>query len=189
MPPPRSALALALSLALSIALALALAGSSGGNTPSPATCAVASAFVGLAREGVGFVMGMAVSPAGVVFMSNTAAHQVVLAAPPSYTVQAFAGARNERGNVLGVGTNARFDFPFGLVFGPGASPILYVIDGANAAIKAIAPGGAVTLVCGSGESGGGGSGGGGIQADGDCLETAIFSKRMYGLAFDLNRNI
>jgi sugar lactone lactonase YvrE len=92
-----------------------------------------------------FPEGIAVDPDGNVFVTDDG-NSAVRKITPAGVVTTFAGVIGSPGNSDGVGSAARFNFPFGLVMD--ASRNLYVADTASHTIRKITPAGAVTTLGG-----------------------------------------
>jgi predicted outer membrane repeat protein len=100
---------------------------------------------------------LAVGPDNNLYVADTFNHRICKITRPVtpgglWTVSSLAGsALGEAGSANGNGTNARFNFPYGLdVDGSGN---VYVADSGNHRIRKITPGGTVTLYAGSGTAG------------------------------------
>lgn len=113
--------------------------------------------------------GLALAPDGTLYVADGGGNRIRRVAPDG-TTSTFAGS-GVRGRDDGPATEARFDRPGGLAFGPNGT--LYVADSGNDLIRAIAPDGSVTTVAGSGEEG---------RVDGRAVDAAFNSPR--GIAVD-----
>jgi hypothetical protein len=92
-----------------------------------------------------FPEGIAVDPDGNIFVADDA-DSTVRKITPDGVVTTFVGGVNKTGFTDGVGTDARFNFPFGLAID--ANRNLYVADTANQIIRKVTPGGSVTTLGG-----------------------------------------
>ena len=93
--------------------------------------------------------GLAVDDKGSVYVADRSNHAIRKISPDGQ-VTTFAGT-NASGYVDGVGTVARFNFPWGVIVGPDSH--LYVSDGENQRIRRIAPDGTVVTIAGNGNYG------------------------------------
>jgi sugar lactone lactonase YvrE len=93
--------------------------------------------------------GVAVDPSGNAYIVDTA-NSTVRKMTPDRTITTFAGAPGGFGAVNGVGTEARFHYPFGIAID--AAGTLYVADSANTSIRKIAPDGSVSTLAGAPET-------------------------------------
>ena len=93
--------------------------------------------------------GIAIDPAGNIFVSDTGNHtlRMITAAGVVTTLSGMAG---QSGFTNGIGTNARFNSPLGLVVATNGT--IYVADCGNHVIRAISTAGAVTTLAGSPET-------------------------------------
>jgi sugar lactone lactonase YvrE len=93
-----------------------------------------------------------ISPRGIVFDSqgnlyvSDIATNLINKITPSGKVSVFAGTANVPGSLDGLGTNAMFNFPYGLAIDPEDN--IYVADTNNHVIRKITPAGMVTTVVG-----------------------------------------
>lgn len=88
----------------------------------------------------------AVDAAGNIYVADANNH-VIRKVTPDGRLTTFAGTMGVSGSTNGVGSNAKFNAPGGLV--ADSSGNLYVADTSNHLIRKISPGGAVTTVAGS----------------------------------------
>ena len=92
--------------------------------------------------------GVAVNSSGHVFVADTVNSAIRVIAPGGIVTMLAGGTR---GFADGIGTSAKFQFPYGLAVH--SSGYVYVADTFNHAIRVIAPGGIVTTLAGNGTSG------------------------------------
>ena len=92
--------------------------------------------------------GITVDTGGTVFIADTSNHKIRKISPEG-VVSTLAGG--DAGFADGNGTDAQFNFPFGLTVD--ASGTLYVADSGNNRIRQITPEGNVTTLAGNGTSG------------------------------------
>ena len=90
-------------------------------------------------------LGVAVSPSGVVIVADYANHRI-RAISAARVVTTIAGGTSS-GSTNGVGTNARFYFPTGVVVD--AAGVIYVAEASNNLIRMISPSLVVTTLAGS----------------------------------------
>lgn len=86
-------------------------------------------------------VGVAVDRVGNVFVSDGHAIRKIA---PTREVTTFVGARNQAGNLDGLGSAARFNEPHGIVID--SQDTLFVVDSGTYAIRKITPGGLVTTL-------------------------------------------
>ena len=92
-----------------------------------------------------FPFGVAVDGAGNIYVSD-AISSIIRQVSLTGVVTTIAGKPIQYGGVDGVGTSARFDYPYGVaVDGQGN---IYVADSSNDTIRRVAPGGIVTTLAG-----------------------------------------
>jgi sugar lactone lactonase YvrE len=101
--------------------------------------------------------GIAVDLTGNLFVSDTGNHTVRMITAAG-VVTTIAGLPGQSGFTNGVGTNARFNSPLGVVVAPDGT--IYVADCGNHLVRAISPGRAVTTLAGSSETWGSDDGAG-----------------------------
>ena len=120
--------------------------------------------------------GIAIDLAGNLFVSDTGNHTIreITAAGVVTTIAGMAG---QSGFTNGIGTNARFNSPLGMVVATNGT--IYVADCGNHLIRAISPDGAVTALAGNPETWGSNDGAG---------SSARFSGPV-GLALDNQGNL
>lgn len=90
--------------------------------------------------------GIAMDLAGNVFVSDTGNHTIRMITGAG-VVTTIAGVAGQSGFTNGIGTNARFNSPLGMVVATNGT--IYVADCGNHVIRAISPGVAVTTLAGS----------------------------------------
>jgi len=93
-------------------------------------------------------IGIAVDSAGNLYVADTDNHRIRKILPDG-TVSTLAGG--VKGRTDGVGTDARFDTPYGVAVD--SAGVLYVADSENSQIRKILPDGTVSTLAGSGEDG------------------------------------
>ena len=93
-----------------------------------------------------FLHGLAISPGGDIFVSETFSH-TIRRVTPAGDVTTFAGSAGNSGSADGTGSAARFRSPRGLAFD--AAGNLYVNDSENFTVRRITPAGVVTTVAGT----------------------------------------
>jgi sugar lactone lactonase YvrE len=91
------------------------------------------------------VYGLAVDPAGIVYVSDST-NGTIRKISPEGNVTTLAGSRGQYGAVDGMGSAARFDAPHGIAL-DGAGNV-YVADWFNHTIRKITPAGMVSTVAG-----------------------------------------
>jgi sugar lactone lactonase YvrE len=92
--------------------------------------------------------GIAIDKSDNLYVADAGSHTIRKITPEG-VVTTVAGAAGQKGYVDGTGTQARFNFPWGIAIdGNGA---LYVTDSANHRIRKITPEGIVSTLAGSGE--------------------------------------
>jgi hypothetical protein len=95
--------------------------------------------------------GLALDFAGNIYVSDNADHTIRKLSPAGM-VSTLAGRPGQPGSADGVGTNASFNNPSGIVFAPNG--VLYLTDTGNNTIRAVTTNGVVTTLAGTpGESG------------------------------------
>ncbi len=102
-------------------------------------------------------VGLAVASDGTVFLASGGGvsqtpniyyrFSAVVKVSPAGVTEVFSGNINERGNVDGSATNARFQYPAAIAVGPDG--VSYVADRDNDEIRRVAADGSVTTVAGS----------------------------------------
>ena len=102
--------------------------------------------------------GIAIDLAGNLFVSDTGNHTIRMITSAG-VVTTIAGMAGQSGFTNGIGTNARFNSPLGMVVA--ANGTIYVADSGNHLIRSISSGGAVTTLAGSPETWGSDEGAGG----------------------------
>ncbi|MBI3417814.1 MAG: VCBS repeat-containing protein [Verrucomicrobia bacterium] len=90
--------------------------------------------------------GVAVDAAGTVFVGDYYNHAIRMITAAG-TVSTLAGLAGTSGSADGVGSSARFNYPFGIALD--ASGNLFVSDDSNDTIRMVTPGGQVTTVGGT----------------------------------------
>ena len=90
--------------------------------------------------------GVAVDGAGNVYVADER-NSTIRKITPGGTVTTLAGSAMQYGSVDGIGSAARFRFPFGVAVDSAAN--VYVADSSNHTIRKITPGGTVTTLAGS----------------------------------------
>jgi sugar lactone lactonase YvrE len=94
--------------------------------------------------------GLAMDSAGVLWVADTG-NNTIRKVTLDGVVSTVAGVPGVPGKADGVGTQARFDGPWGLAFDNAGN--LYVADSGNHLIRIMSPGGVVTAFAGSGSAG------------------------------------
>jgi hypothetical protein len=93
-----------------------------------------------------FPAGVAVDPAGNVYVADTD-NSTIRKITPAGVVTTLAGSARSTGTSDGTGSQARFQYPFGLAVDAGGT--VYVADTYNHTIRKITPAGVVTTIAGS----------------------------------------
>lgn len=117
---------------------------------------------------------IAIDQSGNLFVADLGNHQI-RKITPSGTVTTFAGS-GARKFEDGIGTNASFNIPEGLVFD--SSQNLYVVDAYNSRIRKITPSAVVSTIAGTGEQG---------SNDGDGINASFNYPQ--GITVDPNDNL
>jgi len=95
----------------------------------------------------GIPAGVAVDPAGNIYMADTLQHMVHKITPEG-VVTTHAGNRGQAGNRDGTAAEARFNAPTGVAVDPSGN--IYIADNGNRTIRKITPEGLVTTLAGDG---------------------------------------
>ena len=150
-PPALPAPPALLRLLLACAAAAAPAAEAATPLPSPATkCLNATTFAGPAQVMPAASLGIAVSPAGDIFVADQGSHMIFRVAAGSSETELFSG-NYEAGYVDGIGKTARLSSPQGLAFGRGGD--MFIADTGNNRFRRVTIGGAVSRFCGIGTGG------------------------------------
>lgn len=99
--------------------------------------------------------GIAQDASGNLFVADTF-NETIRKITPAGVVSTFAGKADTAGSADGTGSNARFNRPHQLAFGPGG--VLYVADQTNNCIRKISSAGVVTTLAGKAGQNGSGDG-------------------------------
>jgi hypothetical protein len=97
------------------------------------------------------VLGLAVDPAGVVFVADQGNSSIRRVAADG-TTSTFAGLSGSAGSTDGTGTGARFNRPHDVAIDSGGN--LFVADTGNSSIRKVTPAGVVTTFAGTSGAGG-----------------------------------
>jgi len=119
--------------------------------------------------------GVAVDASGNIYVADNG-NSTIRKVTPSGAVATLAGSPGMSGTSDGIGSAARFCFPYGIAID--ASGNLYVADGSGNAIRKVTPGGVVTTLAGNFHSG---------SVDG--VGTAARFHDPFGIAVDANGNV
>ncbi|MFT6573170.1 MAG: alpha-tubulin suppressor-like RCC1 family protein/sugar lactone lactonase YvrE [Akkermansiaceae bacterium] len=135
---------------------------------------------GISEASFAFPSGIAVNGAGEVFVADPFNHRIRKLTPPAvsggeWIVSTFAG-NDFPGHLDSFGTNAQFNFPFGLAVDNDGN--LYVADTYNHVIRKIDPSGEVSTLAGSGTMG-----------NSDSENGFVSFKLPYGLVVDGSGNV
>lgn len=177
-----------------IALALDASGDiyvadSGNNTVRKITPdGVVSTFAGLAgsngtTDGMGNAArfyspeGVAVGPDGNIYVTDLVNHTIRKITPDGL-VSTWAGSAGKSGNSDGMGSAARFLYPFGIAID--GSGNVYVMQNANGLLRMITPGGVVSTIAGVS---------GGILGSRDGTGGVVQFNFPLGIAADANGNV
>ena len=135
-------------------IALALVSSARGQAIyEPYTIATFAGSAGMegSNDGTGsaarfaYPEDVAIDSVGNIYVADSENH-TIRRITPNRTVTTFAGMANMPGSDDGVGSAARFDYPWGLAVD--SNDNIYVAEFANNTIRKITPGGAVTTLAG-----------------------------------------
>jgi len=96
-------------------------------------------------------LGVAVDAAGVVYVADVENH-IIRKITAGGVVTTFAGVAGQNGSADGIGSAARFSYPFAVA--TDGSGNVYVADAGNNTIRKISPGGEVTTLAGTAGPGG-----------------------------------
>ena len=107
------------------------------------------------------------------FASQTGAQSVYT----PYTFTTFVGTAGQVGSADGTGSEARFNYPFGLTVDPAGN--IYVADSSNHTIRKVMPAGVVTTLAGLA----------GVYGSADGTGSVARFDRPYGVAVDSAGNL